>query len=168
MSWMGRERKGKIKGRKGRTGKRSVYGGRQHESKGIHLQGVEAANQPISSEQRLSWKPGKHSVHSGRVGNLTASASLATAADGSPPPPLDLPNALKSKVLHGPTRLELVHYLWLEKRRKVTAASYLSDPLLLFVLSQHSPDLTASSHFPIFYPGGWQPQPRQWLFLLLP
>lgn len=58
---MGREGKGKIKGRKGRTEKRSVYGGRQHESKGIHLQGVEAANQPISSEQRLSWKPGKHS-----------------------------------------------------------------------------------------------------------
>lgn len=82
--------------------------------------------------------------------------------------PLYLPNALKSRVLHGPKCLELVHYLGLEKGRKVTAASYLSDPLLLFVLSQHSPDLTASSHFPIFYPGGWQPQPWQWLFLLLP
>jgi len=49
-------------------------------------EGAETVNQLVSSEQRLSWKLGKHSVNSGPVGKLTASASLARGADGSLPP----------------------------------------------------------------------------------
>lgn len=54
-------------------------------------EGVETAIQPPSSEQRLSWKPGKHSLRSGSVGNLTASAPLVPGAGGCPPPPPHLP-----------------------------------------------------------------------------
>lgn len=87
----------------------------------------------------------ENTVHLGAAGNLTASAALSPRADGSPPHSLSHPNASKSRTLHSPTCLKLVHFLGLENGKKVTGGSHLSAPLLPLGLSQHYPDLMDSS-----------------------
>lgn len=94
-------------------------------------------------------------AHLGPAGNPIASASLSPRTDGFPPHSLPHPNPSKSRILHSPTCLNLVHHLGLENRRRVTDVSHLSAPLI--PVACPSTSLTS-------WPAVWLQQTWQWLY----